>query len=127
MRRSQVRLWGAFTAAATTLVLSATLIACGGGNQTSSLQSPAPTGAAAHDAVLLQGRELYDVHCAQCHGVSGGGGSGPSFTDGKLLLDFPTAATQISFVHKRRIGSALTATQLRAVVRYEREVLSIRR
>jgi len=116
--------WGAFLAAAATLVLSATLIACSGGNHGSGFQSPAPTGIAAHDPVLVQGRVLYETHCAQCHGVSGGGGTGPTFTHGKLIRDFPTIATQLAFVHKRKIGSVLTAAQLNAVVRYEREVLS---
>jgi len=119
--------WNVFAAAATAVVLSAALIACGGGNHSNAFQSPAPTGSATHDSVLLQGREVYEVHCAQCHGVSGAGGTGPSFTDGKLLRDFPTVAAQLLFVHKRRIGSALTASQLGAVVRYEREVLSARK
>jgi mono/diheme cytochrome c family protein len=117
------RRW-ASTATAMTLVLSAMLVACGGGSHTSGAQSPAPRGSAAHDSVLLQGRELYAAHCAQCHGVSGGGGTGPSFTNGKLLRDLPTVGAQLAFVHKRRIGRALTAAQLRAVVRYEREVLA---
>jgi mono/diheme cytochrome c family protein len=117
----------AFTATLMTLVLSAAFVACSGGTHTSAFQSPAPTGAGAHDPVLLRGRELYKAHCAQCHGVSGGGGSGPSLTDGKLLRDFPSVAAQLSFVHKRRIGRTLTATQLGAVIRYEREVLSIRK
>ena len=114
---------GAFTAAATTLAVSATLLACGGGSSSSS-QSPGPTGAAASDPVLLHGRALYEAHCAQCHGVAGAGGFGPSLTGGKLLRDFSTVAAEISFVHGRRIGGDLTATQLRDAVRYEREVLS---
>jgi len=112
-------------AVVTALLLGAVLVACGGGNGNHA-QSPTPTGAAAHDAVLLRGRDLYEAHCARCHGVSGEGGSGPRFTGGKLVRDLPTIAEQLAFVHKRGIGRALTPTQLRAVVRYEREVLAIR-
>jgi len=110
----------------TMLVLGLALVACGSTHHATTAEPPAPTGASAHDRVLVQGRALYAAHCAQCHGMSGQGGAGPAFTGGKLVRDFPTVAAQLRFVHKRRIGSALTATQLAAVIRYEREVLSPR-
>ena len=113
-------------AAVMALTLGAALIACGG-NQTGSVRSPEPTGAAAHDPVLSRGRTIYQTRCAQCHGASGGGDIGPGFTDGKLLQHYPTVAAQISFVHERRMGGVLPGSDLLAVVRYEREVLAVRR
>jgi mono/diheme cytochrome c family protein len=102
------------------------LLACGGTHHTT-FESPAPTGAAARDAALLQGRVLYTEHCARCHGISGEGGTGPSFVGGKLLRDFPTVDAQRVFIHKRSIGTTLSTAQLDAVIRYEREVLALRK
>jgi mono/diheme cytochrome c family protein len=101
--------------------------ACGSSGHSTASTSPAPTGAAARDPVLIEGRDLYAAHCASCHGASGQGGVGPSFSNGRLLRDFRTVAAQLAFVHRRRIGTALRAAQLRAVTRYEREVLASRR
>jgi len=103
-----------------------TVSACGGG---SSGSSPMPTGAAAHDAELLDGRSVFAAHCATCHGTAGGGGLGPKFSDGRLLRDFPGIDAQIRFVeHGKGVMPAwqhlLSAAQIRAVVRYERELLS---
>ncbi len=108
------------------------LAACGGGGgggSSSGAQPPAPTGALAHDAQVLAGRKVFAGTCATCHGISGGGGVGPSFADGKLLKDFPDPDAQVAFVKQGKdampaFAGVLTNAQIRAVVRYEREVLS---
>ena len=102
------------------------ITACSGGTTAG---TPVPTGALAHDAEVLRGRTIFAEQCATCHGDAGGGGVGPSFHDEKLLNDFPTVAAQIAFVKRGRgimpaWAGKLTEAQIRAVVRYEREVLS---
>lgn len=84
-------------AAATVLVIGA---ACGGGggSESGSSAPPLPRGAIAKDAQVLAGRKVFAAYCATCHGISGGGGVGPSFSDGKLLTDFPDAKAQVAFV-----------------------------
>ncbi len=109
------------------------LSACGGsgGSDGSSGASdaPMPTGALAKDREILTGRRLYSTYCSSCHGASGGGGVGPKFTDGRLLTDFPTVEEQVTFVTNGKgampaWGKTMSAAELRAVVRYERAVLS---
>ena len=36
--------------------------------------------ASSASAAFDRGRRLFDVHCARCHGIGGGGGEGPSLT-----------------------------------------------
>ena len=106
--------------------------ACGGGSgspSASGAQPPAPTGALAADKAVLAGRKVFASYCATCHGISGGGGVGPSFADGKLLRDFADVDAQVAFVKRGKgsmpsFGSVLSNAQIHAVVRYEREVLS---
>ncbi len=105
--------------------------ACGGsgGGSSSAPQSPKPTGALAHDAELIHGRTVFQDNCAECHGFRGEGGLGPTFNDGKLLSDFPTVDAQVAFVEQGKgvmpsFRGTLSAGQIHAVVRYEREVLS---
>lgn len=118
------------TAGLASLVLCGVVLATGcGGGMTNSATSPLPTGPQAHDATLLAGRQLFSTNCASCHGISGQGGLGPSFTGGRLLRDFPTAQNQIAFVATGRgampgFATALTPQQIADVVAYEREVLS---
>ena len=110
----------------------AALAGCGGGAGTgTSSGSPAPTGALARDREVENGRTVFDHYCATCHGATGGGGVGPAFTGGLLLHDFATADEQVAFVKRGKgvmpsFGSILSDRQVRAVVRYEREVLSVR-
>jgi cytochrome c553 len=116
------------------LVVSSLVVlsGCGGGGATGSASgSPLPSGTHAHDASLLAGRQLFSANCASCHGVAGQGGLGPSFTNGRLLRDFPNAADQITFVSNGRglmpaFATALTPRQIADVVAYERQVLSSR-
>ena len=122
--RARVVAWrGALGLAAVAL-----LGACGGGGASPS-GSPLPTGAQAHDATLLAGRNVYSADCASCHGSRGQGGVGPTFHDGRLAHDFPNAEDQVTFVsHGKGVmpsfAGVLTAGQLESVVAYERQVLT---
>lgn len=114
------------------LVLAATaFVACGGGSSSPSA-TPVATGRDARDPELAAGRRLFAEYCSACHGQSGEGGIGPRFTDGRLLRDFPTIEDQVGFVSRGKgampaWGRTMSPSEIHAVVRYEREVLSTRR
>jgi cytochrome c oxidase subunit 2 len=124
MPRGRVVLWSGALGVSAVLLLGA----CGGGGG-GSVGSPPPTGAQAHDATLLSGRNVYSAECASCHGARGQGGVGPTFHDGSLQRDFPNAEDQVSFVSQGKgvmpsFAGVLTPAQLEAVVAYERQVLA---
>jgi mono/diheme cytochrome c family protein len=94
---------------------------------------------------LEEGGEIYAQFCATCHGASGGGGVGPELAGGAVLETFPTIEAHLEWVFNGSaaaengtygannkasaggmpaFGESLTAEQLLAVVRYEREILS---
>jgi len=111
------------------LGLTMCVAACSDGGSTPATRAPLPQGSLAGEPALLKGRRIYLDRCAACHGQEGEGVVGPSFDDGKLLRDFDTVAAQIEFVRTGRgvmpqFGGVLDEDELRAVVRYEREVLS---
>lgn len=101
-------------------VTAATACSGGGGGA-----APAPDPGA--DPELRLGREVWVANCAGCHGGDGGGGIGPRLA-GRVAEQYPDPADQEAVVRKGR-GSmpawegALTDEQIRAVVRYSREVL----
>ena len=127
-RTAATRVRVAIIAAAATVLVIGTACGSGGGSESGSSQPPLPRGALAKDAQVLEGRKVFAAYCATCHGISGGGGVGPSFSDGKLLTDFPDAQAQVAFVSAGQgvmpSFSSLGKSRLEAVVRYEREVLS---
>lgn len=113
------------------LVALALLVAAcsGAGTSKTATDAPRPKGTLAGDPELLKGRRIYVDRCSACHGKAGEGVVGPSFDDGKLLRDFDSVAAQVEFVRTGRgvmpqFGGVLDEDELRAVVRYEREVLS---
>ncbi len=123
MGRTAVVLGAAVTIA--TLVLAA----CGGGGGSSSAggSSPYPKGRQAKDRQLVAGRRVFVGSCARCHGTSGQGNIGPRLA-GRVTDRFPDIEDQISFVESGKgimpgFGNLLTDEEIRAVVRYEREVL----
>lgn len=94
---------------------------------------------------LEEGGEIFGQFCASCHGAGGGGGVGPALAGGAVLQTFPTIEPHLAWVFggsesaeggiygataksskggMPSFGKSLTAEQLLAVVRYEREVLS---
>lgn len=80
------------------------------------------------DPVLAVGRDIWSQHCASCHGASGGGGSGPKLSDGKVVEAFPDAADESRLVldgigEMPGFAGKLSDSQVEAVVRYTREVL----
>lgn len=112
-----------------TVALALLAAACGSGGRSTAAGAPRPPGTLAADAELLRGRRIFVDRCSGCHGIDGGGNVGPSFTDGKLLRDFASVDEQVAFVKTGRgvmpgFGSLLGDDEIRAVVRYEREVLS---
>jgi cytochrome c oxidase cbb3-type subunit 3 len=80
------------------------------------------------DPELRTGREVYNGNCARCHGPEGGGGVGNKLSDGVVVARFPDIEDQIAVITKG-IGSmpawegTLSPDEIRAVARYEREVL----
>ncbi|HEY6531766.1 MAG TPA: cytochrome c [Acidimicrobiales bacterium] len=98
-------------------VVSVLAVACGGES------APAtPT-----DPVLAQGQQIYNSKCASCHGKGGNGGIGPKLA-GVVANKYPDIADQESVIAKGKGGMQafdddLTAEEITAVARYEREVL----
>ena len=82
----------------------------------------------APDPVLVAGRRVYADRCANCHGVRGQGGRGPSLTGDSMAEAYPAAADQIEVVAEGKstmpgFSDALTPAEIEAVVRFTREVL----
>ena len=80
------------------------------------------------DQELTLGRDVYGARCANCHGSSGGGGSGPRLA-GILVEIYPNPADQTRVIRQGRnnmpsFAGTLSAESISAVVRYTREVLS---
>lgn len=81
------------------------------------------------DAQLELGRDVFSRRCVNCHGSSGGGGTGPKLADGAVVEKYPDPADQRSVIADGRNGmpsfvGSLSTNELDAVVRYTREVLS---
>ena len=87
-----------------------------------------PRGAQWDGAELLEGRRVYVANCARCHGAPGQGGVGPQLADGRVTRRYPNIDDQIGVITDGRnvmpsFGGDLTPEEIRAVARYEREVL----
>lgn len=79
------------------------------------------------DPVLALGRDVYASRCSNCHGSSGGGGTGPRLA-GVVEEEYPDPAEQRLVVREGRgnmpsFGGTLSEGEIDAVVRYTREVL----
>ena len=79
------------------------------------------------DPVLALGRDVFGSRCSNCHGSSGGGGTGPRLA-GTVEETFPDPAEQQTVVREGRrnmpsFGGTLSDAEIEAVVRYTREVL----
>jgi mono/diheme cytochrome c family protein len=117
-----MRVTVATIAVAAAFVLGA---ACGGKSQPN--VAPQPKGKLADDAELVLGRQVFVANCQRCHGARGQGQVGPKLA-GVVTGSFPNVQNEINFVSN---GSGampawkdkLNASQIKAVVRYTREVL----
>lgn len=88
------------------------------------------TASSQKDPVLAKGEQIHRGRCAACHGVKGGGGTGKQLNGGAISRDLPDAAE-----HRRIVADGvpdtamaawkdvLTAEEIDAVVRYQREVI----
>jgi mono/diheme cytochrome c family protein len=99
--------------------------ACGGKSQPN--VAPQPSGKQAKDAALVEGRSVFVANCQKCHGPRGQGGVGPKLA-GVVTHAFPNIQNQINLVTNGAGGmpawkDKLTPAQIKAVVRYTREVL----
>ena len=101
------------------LIGAATLFsACASGGSSEAVPS---------DPVLAQGQQIYRANCASCHGQAGGGGIGPKLA-GLVEKRYPDIADQEAVIANGRssmpkFGSRLSAEEINAVARYEREAL----
>ncbi len=97
------------------------------------------------DPEIAKGRDLYLAQgCASCHGSDGAGGVGPPIGNGASVTVFPNAADELQFLTlgsakwpsqtygannapikggQPGYGSILNEDELKALIRYEREVL----
>ncbi len=81
------------------------------------------------DPVLAQGQQIYTQNCASCHGQKGGGGIGTKLA-GLVEKKYPNIADQEAVIANGRssmpkFGSRLSAAEINAVARYERESLGV--
>jgi len=100
------------------LVVSGLVTAACGGSDGSAKPS---------DPVLAQGQQVYKDHCATCHGTKGQGGTGMKLA-GKVAQTYPNIADQIKVIENGRSSmpawkNSLSADDITAVARYERECL----
>lgn len=80
------------------------------------------------DPELVEGRTVYGANCASCHGADGGGGVGQELHDGAMVQAYPDIEDQIDVINDGRnqmpgFAGRLSDDEIRAVVRYTREVL----
>lgn len=78
------------------------------------------------DEELRLGADVYEARCSRCHGADGGGGIGPSLRGVATRL---TPEDQLGVVVNGRnsmpsFSAVLSDSDIEAVVRYQREILS---
>lgn len=82
------------------------------------------------DPVLAKGQEIYNQRCQACHGPSGEGVSAPAFYGiaNRLTLEKHEQTILEGRAGTRMPGfkDSLTADEVEAVARYEREVLGVK-
>jgi mono/diheme cytochrome c family protein len=74
------------------------------------------------------GEAVYSENCARCHGPDGEGGVGPQLGGGAVVESFPDIEDQLTVIREGRnampaFGESLTAEEIEAVARYERDEL----
>lgn len=78
------------------------------------------------DEELILGSDIYRASCARCHGADGGGGIGRSLrgVDQRLTVDEQIDVVLNGRNQMPRFSQTLTESDIEAVVRYQREILS---
>jgi len=76
----------------------------------------------------VDGAVIFRQRCSGCHGVSGGGGTGPQLSNGAVVQKYPNIEDEIAIVTNGRDRmpawkNALSKQQIRAVVEYTRTQL----
>lgn len=81
------------------------------------------------DPALAQGSQVFEAHCATCHGAGGGGGAGPKLA-GTVTKDYPNIDDQIDVITNGKGSGAmpawkgkLTTEQIHDVAEYTRQCL----
>ena len=108
-------------------VLFASCVLIGAASVFSACSSGGSSETVPSDPVLAQGQQIYKANCASCHGQAGGGGLGPKLA-GLVAKKYPNIADQEAVITNGRssmpkFGGRLSATEINAVARYEREAL----
>jgi cytochrome c6 len=112
---------------ATLVMVGALTLAAACGSKSQPNVAPQPKGKQASDTELVEGRGVFVSNCQRCHGPRGQGQVGPKLA-GVVTNSFPNIQNEINVV-TNGVGNMpawkdkLTAAQIKAVVRYTREVL----
>lgn len=108
------------------IVLLLTCISCG----VSASPEVQPDENGSIDPELLQGREVWGIHCSSCHGASGQGGRGKKLNNGELATSYPDQTSLVSVIQNGKgqgmpaFSSKLTIDETEAVINYIFDVLN---
>jgi mono/diheme cytochrome c family protein len=112
---------------ATPVLIGALVLGAACGHTSQPNVAPELKGKQAQDRELVTGRQVWVANCQRCHGPRGQGGVGARLA-GVVTRNVPNVQNEINIVtngagQMPAWGGKLSATQIRGVVRYTREVL----
>ena len=82
------------------------------------------------DQELVDGREIWGIHCTSCHGPSGQGGRGKKVNNGEILETYPNPEMMVTVIQNGKgqgmpaFSLKITISETQAVIKYMREVLN---